>query len=135
MARECLKHNKLDARMMGRIQQLADKLDQLLLEPEHPSLIHGDMWTTNILVQNGRVTGFVDPALYYAHPEVELAFSTLFGTFGRPFFDRYNELRPLQPGFFEGRRDLYNLYPLLVHVRLFTGYVGSVDRILHRFGV
>jgi fructosamine-3-kinase len=32
------------------------------------------------------------------------------------------------------RRDLYNLYPLLVHVRLFGGhYVGQVERILARF--
>ena len=34
------------------------------------------------------------------------------------------------------RRDLYNLYPLLVHVRLFGGsYVASVERTLARFGV
>jgi fructosamine-3-kinase len=59
----------------------------------------------------------------------------LFGTFGDPFFRRYGELRPIAPGFFEERRDLYNLYPLLVHVRLFGGgYVGSVEGIVRRFG-
>ncbi len=79
--------------------------------------------------------GFVDPAIYYAHPEIELAFTTLFGTFERPFFDRYHELRPIAPGFFEERRDIYNLYPLLVHVRLFGGsYVSSVERTLRQFG-
>lgn len=66
-------------------------------------------------------------------PEIELAFGTLFGTFGPAFFRRYGELRPLRPGFFEVRRDLYNLYPLLVHVRLFGGgYVGQVEAILSR---
>ena len=50
-------------------------------------------------------------------------------------FDRYTEIRPLQPGFFEERRDIYNLYPLLVHVRLFGGtYVGSVEKTLSKFG-
>ena len=94
------------------------------------------MWTGNILCRGDRIAGFVDPAVYYGDAEIELAFSTLFGTFGQPFFRRYQELRPLEPGFFEQRRDLYNLYPLLVHVRLFGGsYVDSVDRTLSRFGV
>jgi len=79
--------------------------------------------------------GFVDPAIYYADAEVELAFATLFSTFTDPFFRRYAELRPIRPGFREARRDIYNLYPLLVHVRLFGGdYVRSVDRTLARFG-
>src|SRR5690606_31505376 len=100
-----------------------------------PALIHGDLWTTNILAQDGRITGFLDPAIYYAHPEIELAFSTLFNTFDAPFFERYRQLRPLEPGFFETRRDIYNLYPLLVHVRLFGGgYVGALERFLRRFG-
>ncbi|HEY9048654.1 MAG TPA: fructosamine kinase family protein, partial [Ohtaekwangia sp.] len=37
------------------------------------------------------------------------------------------------PGFHE-RIDLYNLYPLLVHVNLFgDGYLSSVNSILRRF--
>ena len=93
------------------------------------------MWSGNVLTKDGRIAGFVDPAIYYADSEIELAFSTLFSTFGDAFFRRYDELRPLRPGFFEERRDLYNLYPLLVHVRLFGGsYVGSVERALARYG-
>ena len=93
------------------------------------------MWTSNILATGDRVTGFIDPAIYYANPEIELAFTTLFGTFGDWFFERYREINPIQPGFFHGRRDIYNLYPLLVHVRLFGGsYVNSVESTLRRFG-
>ena len=63
----------------------------------------------------------------------ELAFTTLFGTFSEAFFARYHELRPIPDGFFEVRRDLYNLYPLLVHTRLFgRGYAASVASILKR---
>ena len=62
------------------------------------------------------------------------AFSTLFRTFGESFFRRYAELRPIRPGFFEVRRDIYNLYPLLVHVRLFGGsYRRQVAGIVSRF--
>ena len=77
---------------------------------------------------------FLDPAIYYGHPEIELAFTTLFGTFGEAFFARYGELHPIAPGFFDVRRELYNLYPLLVHTVLFGGsYGASVGRILQRF--
>ena len=91
------------------------------------------MWGGNVLTREGRIAGFIDPAIYYADPEIELAFATLFGTFGDTFFARYREHRPLAPGFFDVRRDLYNLYPLLVHVRLFGGgYVGGVVRTVRR---
>ena len=135
MGREGVRANRLPQDVFTRLAKFAEHVDEWLLEPERPSLIHGDVWTTNVLAQGGRITGFVDPAIYYAHSEIELAFATLFGTFGQPFFDRYQELRPILPGFFEERRDIYNLYPLLVHVRLFGGsYVSSVDRTLRQFG-
>ena len=135
MARQGLDAGRLPAALMGRLETLAGRLGDWLTETARPSLIHGDMWTGNVLCNRGRISGFVDPALYYADAEIELAFSTLFGTFGDAFFGRYGEHRPLRPGFFEERLDLYNLYPLLVHVRLFGGsYVGSVDRTLAKFG-
>ena len=34
----------------------------------HPSLLHGDLWTGNVLVRRGRIAGFVDPAIYCGHP-------------------------------------------------------------------
>ncbi|NHZ72122.1 MAG: phosphotransferase [Aquificales bacterium] len=135
MGQEGVRTNRLPQDVFTRLAKFAEHVDKWLLEPERPSLIHGDVWTTNVLAQDGRITGFVDPAIYYAHPEIELAFTTLFSTFGHSFFERYHELRPIAPGFFEERRDIYNLYPLLVHVRLFGGsYVSSVDRILRQFG-
>ncbi len=135
MGGEALRAGRMPQRLFARLEKFAGRLDKWLDEPEHPALIHGDVWTTNVLAQNGRITGFIDPAIYYAHPEIELAFTTLFGTFGSAFFERYQELRPLKPGFFEERRDIYNLYPLLVHVRLFGGgYAASVEQTLSRFG-
>jgi len=65
---------------------------------------------------------------------VELAFITLFATFGERFFARYREQRPLSADFWSLRRELYLLYPLLVHARLFGGhYVASVATLLKRF--
>ena len=135
MARAALDEDAISSVLMGRIENFAGHLDEYLLEPEKPSLIHGDMWGGNVLCKGGRISGFVDPAIYYADPEIEFAFSTLFSTFGEPFFSRYREISAMRPGFFETRRDIYNLYPLLVHVRLFGGgYVGSVESVLRRLG-
>lgn len=134
MGREALSTGGIGTDTMARLETLAGKLSGLIEEPAHPSLIHGDMWGGNVLTRGGRIAGFVDPAIYYADPEIELAFSTLFSTFGDPFFSRYAEHRPLAPGFFEARRDLYNIYPLLVHARLFGGgYGGQADAIARRF--
>lgn len=117
-----------------RLERLCRMLDRWVDEPEAPSLLHGDLWGGNVLVDGPRIAGFVDPAIYYGHPEADLAYATLFSTFDEPFFARYREIRPIAPGFFEERRDLYNLYPLLVHTQLFgASYAGAVDRILRRF--
>lgn len=134
MARKALEEGRIDRTLMRGIETLIARLDRLMGAPAPPSLIHGDVWQGNVLAGAGRINGFIDPAIYYADPEIELAFSTLFGTFADPFFRRYHELRPIRDGFFEARRDLYNLYPLLVHVRLFgAGYAGQVRRIVDRF--
>lgn len=135
MAQEGVREGKIPLDTMNRIEKLASRLSDWLQEPEAPSLLHGDVWTTNVLAEADSITGFIDPAVYYGHPEIELAFITLFGTFGDAFFEKYQQLRPIADGFIEERRDLYNLYPLLVHVRLFGGsYLWSVESTLGRYG-
>jgi fructosamine-3-kinase len=135
-ARAAHEAGRLPARLLARIEALAARLGRWIEEPPHPALVHGDCWSGNVLVKAGRVAGLIDPAIHWAHPEIELAFGTLFGPMGDAFFRRYAERAPLAPGFFEARRDLYNLYPLLVHVQLFGGgYVNSVARTLDKFGV
>lgn len=134
MARQAADHGRVPVSLVERVERLSGRLDRWLEEPEHPSLLHGDVWSGNVLARLGRITAFLDPAIYYGHPEVELAFVTLFGCFGEAFFRRYHELRPIRQGFFESRRDLYNLYPLLVHARLFGGsYAASAVSTVERF--
>ncbi|MFH1378498.1 MAG: fructosamine kinase family protein [Planctomycetota bacterium] len=135
MARIAYDAGRFGADDVRRFERFAARLDEWLTEPPQPALLHGDLWGGNILMSGDRVVGFIDPAIYYGHPEMDLAFSTLFGTFGDSFFSRYQEIAPLDDGFFETRRDIYNLYPLLVHTRLFGGgYRDQALRILSRLG-
>ena len=57
----------------------------------------------------------------------------MFGGFEPAFYSAYNAERPMQQGW-EERVDLYNLYPLLVHVNLFGGgYAAQLQQALKHF--
>lgn len=123
--------------LLGKAQydalfRLRDRLPELL-PADRPALLHGDLWTGNVLITESNEPALVDPAVYYGLREAELAFTSLFGGFDTRFYEAYTELFPLEPDFTE-RIPIYNLYPLLVHVNLFgTGYVSGVERVLDRF--
>lgn len=135
MARAAEQDSCLGAGLRQGVETLAGRLERFLQEPEQCSLLHGDVWSGNVLSERGKVTGFLDPAIYYGDPEVELAFIAMFHTFGERFFYVYDSLRGVRAGFWEERCPLYQLYPYLVHVRLFgAGYLAPVQRILARFG-
>lgn len=109
----------LSTDLAERIERLAGDLVSWLPDDPEPSLLHGDAWTNNVIVANGAVRAFLDPACYFGHSEVELAYADFTGSFGEPFFETYREERGIDVGFFEGRREIYQLSPLLVHLLYF----------------
>lgn len=121
------------ARSRGRIvgggaewTLLRERLPELLsaAEEEGASLLHGDLWSGNILATSSG-PALVDPAAYRGHREVDLAMGELFGGVEPAVLDRYESHRPLRPGYRESRRAIYQLYYLLVHVNLFgEGYLA-----------
>lgn len=128
------------AREKGRItrsdvsafERLYKRLDEIF-PPSRPSLVHGDLWSGNFMVGPTGHACLIDPAAYFGHPEIDIAMSTLFGGFSGRFYESYNRYNPLENGW-RGRLDIYNLYPLMVHVNLFGGsYLGSVQQILRKF--
>lgn len=122
-----------DERDLKNIAGLLERLGDILVEPEHPSLLHGDLWAGNVIRGNDGKAWLIDPAVYVGHREADLAMTELFGGFPAAFYSAYREAAPLQPGY-ESRRELYNLYHLLNHLNLFGGgYLSSVRGIVARY--
>jgi protein-ribulosamine 3-kinase len=125
---------KLPSTRRKSLERLIDRLPDLLTGVNRqPSLIHGDLWSGNVLpAQNGLAV--IDPAVYYADREAEIALTELFSGFSPRFYEGYNSAWPLEPGYTQ-RRDIYNLYHLLNHLNLFGESYGSqVDAVLRRYG-
>lgn len=117
---------------LKKFQSLYPKLESLFPK-EKPSLLHGDLWSGNVLCGPDGKPCLIDPAIYYGHREMDLAFSRLFGGFDSKFYEAYESILPLEPGF-ESRIAVYNLYPLLVHLNLFgTAYLPGIEKTLNRF--
>lgn len=115
-----------------RIIRFLDHLDEILVEPEHPSLLHGDLWGGNVIAGNDGRAWLIDPAVYVGHAEADLAMTELFGGFPPAFYDAYKEVAPLRPGY-ERRRDVYNLYHILNHLNLFGRmYLPEVRHMISR---
>ncbi len=123
---------KLGSSTVAHFEALYKQLPDIF--PDEPaSLLHGDLWGGNYFYDNtGRATIY-DPAVYYGHREIELAFTHLFGGFSSAFYRAYENEYPLAPNFNQ-RKNIYNLYPLLVHTNLFGGHYGrQVKSIVKRF--
>lgn len=129
--RPWLEAEALPPEIRRRLEQALDgPLQQTLEHDPVPSLIHGDLWSGNV------VDGcwLVDPAVYHADREVELAYMDLFGGFPGRLWRAYEEAWPLDEGW-EVRRPALQLYNLLVHVELFGAtYVRPLALRLDRLG-
>lgn len=119
----------LDKKTIKKFEKLYQQLPNIF-PVERPSALHGDLWSGNFLCNSNEKVVFIDPAVYYGHREVDLAMTLLFGGFSKEFYSIYHEEFPLERGFFD-RKDIYNLYPLLIHLNLFgSSYFPSIKAII-----
>jgi len=132
MVGKCLMEEKISIDLYKRIENLCSRLGKIIPE-EAPALLHGDLWSGNLMTNNLGKPIFIDPACYYGLRESELALTYLFGGFEPAFYESYLDVFPLEPGFGE-RVSVYHIHPLLIHVYLFgNGYIDGIERILKRF--
>ena len=119
--------SKTDSKKM---EEICLKLDSYIPFTE-PSLIHGDLWSGNLIFDQQGKPVFIDPAIYYGHPEMDWAMLSLFGSYPETAIKSYCNIIPLENNYFE-REKIYQLYPLLVHLILFgRSYYRDISEILN----
>jgi len=114
------------------LNRFLDRVPAHLPDDPPASLVHGDLWSGNVMATAEGSPALIDPAVYYGHREVDLAMTDLFGGFGAAFMDAYRATWPVEPGY-EIRAAIYNLYHLINHLNHFgRAYAQQVRHTLHR---
>lgn len=110
-----------DSSLSKRITLLENKIEEILAGSENvPSLLHGDLWSGNYLIDETGNACLIDPAVYYGNREADLAMTKLFGGFSTAFYKSYYDNFPLPDGY-EYRENIYKLYHVMNHLNLFGG--------------
>jgi fructosamine-3-kinase len=121
----------------GRLQMLGEKLCANLnplfsgYQPQ-PALVHGDLWGGNAASDDQGNPVIYDPACYFGDRETDLAMTELFGGFSPAFYQAYQAVYPLDPGYAK-RKMLYNLYHILNHLNLFgQSYLHQAENMINK---
>lgn len=130
LLRSAVESGNLDPAAEDLLDDLAPRAAELAGPPEPPSLLHGDLWAGNRVIDSSGRNWLIDPSSFYGHREYDLAMMLLFGGFGEDCFNAYDEVYPL-PDDWRERVPWYQLPPLLVHaIRFGGGYGNAVMRAL-----
>lgn len=132
LVEKCVNQHLLTYKHQQQFEKVYLKLPEIFPE-EKPSLVHGDLWSGNFMCNEHAQPVLIDPAVYYGHRSVDLAMTTLFGGFGKGFYDSYNYNYPFTKNNKE-QWEICNLYPLLIHLLLFgRSYLSQIQHTLDGF--
>jgi len=126
-----------DSRCRDIVYKVLNQLDDWLPEFGRPTLVHGDIWATNIMIDDANpdtslITAFLDSHAHFAEVEYELAYLRIFHTADETFFSRYSRCHPLREGF-ERRCLVYWLNTMMLHVWLFgTSYLSACENLVDK---
>ena len=123
--------NYLSLELFRKLITLRKTIKERLLEPNMPGLIHGDIWLQNILTKGNQVSRIIDPAVFYADTEYELAYIYQNGTFAKGFYERYNYYRPISDEFWNFKIYIYQIIPLMQYTLLESPiYLKEIEKLI-----
>jgi len=129
--------SKLSRQDRSVIEKMLSDLLDWLPETNHPTLVHGDVWAANILVDDSspddpNIKAFVDSNALFADVEYELAYLRIFSTADENFFSRYTDRHQIKDGF-QDRCLVYWLNTMMIHLWMFgPSYLTSCENLIGR---
>ena len=125
--------NPMPKKINKGIENIIKNLKNIIPNNPKPSLIHGDLWDGNILFHNGKLVGLIDPGIYYAHNEMELAYLNWFKYINKIFFEYYSEFIKIDKSYYE-YEEVYQLYYSLLNVHLWSReYIANVWDLVQKY--
>jgi protein-ribulosamine 3-kinase len=114
------------------IEKLICKLPGICGPAQPFSLLHGDPWPGNLLYDGQKMIA-IDCSIYYGNREIDLSTVDFFYPVPEHFFNGYNEVYPIDPGY-EERKSLWQINQWLGHVTLFgERYMSKLLEAVNRY--
>ena len=118
-----------------KIEKLLKNIHNLIPNNPIPRLLHGDLWAGNILYNNGKLVGLIDPGIFFGHNELEIAYLTWFNFVNEEFLKIYSNIIPIERDYFE-YEPIYQLYYCLLNVHLWDRmYIRDVEKLLNKIKI
>ena len=126
------KKNPMPNETNKNIEKLINNLEQMLPKNPTPSLLHGDLWEGNILFNNKKIVGFIDPGIYFAHNELEIAYLTWFKYVNNEFLNYYSDIIHIDK-YYKKYEPIYQLYYCLLNVHLWSReYINNTNVLIKK---
>jgi protein-ribulosamine 3-kinase len=101
--------------LIRQVESIIARFPELCGPAFAPTLLHGDAQQNNFIsTEMGAVV--IDPAVYYGNPEIDLAAIESFQPAPGDVYDAYQELLPIDPGFWDRRQ----LWRIVLHLAAVT---------------
>lgn len=129
------KTNPMPKKINLNIENILKKIENFLPKSPVPSLIHGDLWEGNILFNDGKLMGLIDPGIHFAHNEMEIAYLTFFNYVSNDFLHIYSDIIKLDNEYYN-YEPIYQLYYCLLNVHLWDrSYINNTAEIIKKIKI
>ena len=127
------KDNSMPHTINKKIEKLMKNIGNYLPKKTNISLLHGDLWSGNILFNDGKLAGLIDPGIYFGHNELEIAYLTWFQFVDNKFLNFYSNTLNIDKYFYK-YEPIYQLYFSLLNVSLWDRnfYLKDVNKLLNK---
>ncbi len=118
--------------IIKQLERIVTRLPELCGPEVSPSLLHGDAQQNNFITADTGVF-VIDPAVYFGHPEMDLAYIDYFQSVPSDVFEGYAEELPIDAGFWR-RRNLWRIWGYLAAVTVEgTEYLGKLKDAIQQY--